>query len=58
MEEVKLNVKVTHLREYKIRMWVAFRLIRFALWITGIGIEYEHSPDDIQAGRDSLLEME
>jgi hypothetical protein len=39
--QITLEVRFTKMREMKVRMWIATRLIILAAWITGMEIEVE-----------------
>ena len=40
MQKVTFKVKMTHEREWKIRLWLAKQLLIFAAWIANSNIEF------------------
>ena len=41
MQRVTFKVKMTHEREWKIRLWIAKQLLVFAAWIANSNIEFK-----------------
>lgn len=41
IQSLTLKVRVTGMRRFRIRMWLAIRLLKLAAWVIGTGIEIE-----------------
>jgi len=41
MRRYKVQIKVVGLRQYRLRTWVAIRLLCVAAWLFGMGVEWE-----------------
>lgn len=39
-EEVTINVTVTHVKRAELRLWIASRVIRLAVWIAGTQLKW------------------
>lgn len=42
LKHTRLVVEIRHMREYKIRIYLAVRIIRLAAWIAGVGLDEKH----------------
>jgi hypothetical protein len=43
LRDVKIRVKVIGIRRFRIRAWVATRIIRFGVWVLGCQCEVTHA---------------
>jgi len=41
MSRYKVQIKVVGLRQYRLRTWIAIRLLCVAAWLFGMGVEWE-----------------
>jgi hypothetical protein len=41
MSRYKIQIKVIGLRQYRLRTWIAIRLLCIAAWLLGMGVEWE-----------------
>lgn len=48
-KKITIHVKITGVREFWVRLWIARWLIALAVWITGMGFQWDgitEVPDD------------
>ena len=39
--DITMNIEVTGVRVWRVRMWLAVKIMRLAAWVAGVGIKIE-----------------